>query len=246
MLEGVGDAEHQEGEAEEQERGGVRLLELQRLDRIVDRDRDGPGLPRDVSPEHQDHAELPDGVGEGEHQTGQHAGPGGAKGDPEEGDEAGLAEAPGGLDEAAIDRGEGRGEGTHRKREIEDDRAEENALVGEGEERSGRLLVEPPERTARAGGDEKVEADHRRRKDQGERDQCVDNVAPPPPRRGEPVGEGHADQKEDRGGRCGEPHREADRLPIHRYFSPGMKPYLSSTALPAGATMKSRSAIAAA
>src|SRR3546814_1055775 len=97
---------------------GLRVL--QRLDMLVDGDRDDPGPARDVAAHHQDDAELAQRMGEAEHDRGEVAPERERRGDGEEGIERRGAQRRGGLERAAADRLE------RALQRLDDERSEEH------------------------------------------------------------------------------------------------------------------------
>ena len=124
------------------------------LDVVVDGDRDGPGLARDVPADHQDDPELAEGVGERENDAGDDPGAGEGEDDAAKRPEPGRAERGGGVEERPVDGRERGGERLDREREAVEDRSDEEPLEGEGEASAEERLDGPADRArgARAGG----------------------------------------------------------------------------------------------
>ena len=162
--------ESEEGDGDEHECGAVGGGVVELLHLVEDGDGERASDAGDVAAEHEDDAELADGVGEGEDGGGEEAGAREREDDAAEDGERRGAESGGDVGEVVVDVREGEDERLHGEGKAVDDGADDESAEGEGE----RVADEVNERAAGGSGgaepDEEIEAEDGGRKDERESD----------------------------------------------------------------------------
>ena len=121
------------------------------------------------------------------------------------------------IDEGGVDRGETGDQRLHGKGQAVDDRADDQAIEGEGEGMAEEGGDAAADGGAGAEEDEKKEAEHGGRQDHGQRGQGFKRGEPAAAAEHEQRRERHGDGEEDRRGDRGQPERECERLPVHGF-----------------------------
>jgi len=173
-------------------RGGV----IERLDVIIDGDRDRARGAWNVAADHEHNTKFAESVREGECEAGDQPGDRERQDHASEGLPIGGAERSGSSQEFAVYGGERCGEGLHRKRKAIDDGADDEPFKGEGERVSGNALPPAAERALCAERDEQVEAQDGWRENEGKRDDSFDKKLPAAARECDPVGEREPEGKQ--------------------------------------------------
>ena len=194
-------------------RTDVRLGPAQRLDVVVDRDREHLGLARDVAADHQHHAELAHRVGEAEDRPGQEAGPRQRHRHGQERVPRRGAQRRRDLERPVAERLEGVADRLHHEGHRIDHRPDHQALESEGE----RAAAAEAARSSRPGRSARARSAGRSRA----RSAAGRAAAPPrrhgllPPRRRprQPPRDRRAHDQEDDGGYGGELDGQENRLP---------------------------------
>ena len=117
-------------------------------------------------------------------------------------------------DQFAIDAGERGGEGLHRERQTIEDGADHQAAEGEGQSVAGERDPPAAQRTVRSERDQHIESQHGRRKNDGQRDDGLDQELPAPAGEGNPVGDGQAEDQQDGGDGDRQLQRQPECLPV--------------------------------
>ena len=184
-------ADQRNGDQRDQQkhrREGSRGLHVEGLNPVVDGDGEGAGLTGDVPAHHQHDPEFPEGMGEGEHEGGDDPRPRERQLDAQQGAHRGQAAHPRRLAHLVRNRGEGLLHRLNRKRQVEDQRRDDEARKAECEDPPGQRLEGGTRRRVGAEADQQIVAEHGGRKHEGQRD--------PPPRsrafRGTGATRGHA------------------------------------------------------
>ena len=168
-----------------------------------------------VAAEHEDDAELADGVQKTEHDGGEQ------RAARERNENAGDdthgpgAEEPRGVDEGGVDRCETGDQRLHGKGKAVDDRADDEAVEGEGEGMAEEGRDAAAHGRARAEQDEEKEAEHGGRQNHGQRGQCFQRGEPAAAAQHEHGCERHGDGEKNRRGDRGQSERECEGLPVH-------------------------------
>ena len=188
---------------------------MELLNLIVDGDGKGSCAAGDVAADHEDNAELADGVGEGEHGSGneRHAREwqsNAAKDGPGRG-----SEDAGYFDRWSVHGSEGDDQRLDGKGQAVDHRADEKPPEGEGE----RVADERDERSSKSGcgteTNEKIEAEHCGRDDERKRNGRLQDATCECVAAGDPCGQWCCDQEQANRSQAGQTQGQAEGGKVH-------------------------------
>ena len=217
---GVDNREGQNAHAEQDGGGAVGGGVVEVFHLVIEHDGKRARGAGNVAAEHEDYAELADGVQKTEHDGGEQ------RAARERNENAGDdthgtgAEEPSGIDEGGVDRCESGNQRLHGKGKAVDDRADDEAIEGEGEGMAEEGRDAAADGRARAEQDEKKESEHGGRQNHGQSGQSF--------KRGQPAAAAQHEQRRERHGDS-EKNRRGDRGQIGARVRRLASPLRSST-----------------
>src|SRR4029077_15200925 len=157
-------------------------------------------------------AEFPQCVGKAQHQRSDQARPRERKNHPQKRANAARAKNRGSVEQPPVQRFERRNQRLYREGQAGNEGRQHQPGEREGEPVSEQRLPDLPDGAARAERDERIEAEHRRRKNQRQSDNLFEKEFSAPTRERQPVSQRHRnDKKKDRNG-SRKAQREEERV----------------------------------